>query len=162
MRPGHFRGVTTVVSVLFNIVQPDLAVFGEKDFQQLRLIEKMVEDLKLDISIIRGPLVRESDGLAMSSRNVRLSPEARRQALLISKGLFAAQELFENGERGGERLTAAVWRTLSQTSAIRVEYVACVSERDLSELMEVNRPARLLVAAVVGGVRLIDNIGLMP
>lgn len=162
MRPGHFRGVTTVVSILFNIVQPDLAVFGEKDFQQLRLIEKMVDDLKLPISIVRGTLVREADGLAMSSRNVRLSSEARRDALLLSRGLFAAQTLFEGGERDPGRLTSVVREMLGQSSAIKVEYVACVSEHDLSELSEVNRPARLLVAAVVGGVRLIDNIGLVP
>lgn len=102
-RPGHFRGVTTVVSVLFNLVQPDVAVFGEKDFRQLRVIEQMVLDLKFPIKIVRGELVREPDGLAMSSRNVRLSPAARSAALSISRGLMRAQQLFKEGELVGER-----------------------------------------------------------
>lgn len=159
-RPGHFRGVSTVVAMLFNAVQPDAAVFGEKDFQQLRIIERMVQDLHFPIEIIRGPLIREADGLAMSSRNVRLSPEARQRALSISKGLFEAQKAFEKGERSAEILCSLVQKRL-QGSADKVEYVHLVEEDSLKIVSACGpKPCRLLVAAFVGGVRLIDNIQL--
>jgi pantoate--beta-alanine ligase len=158
-RPGHFRGVSTVVSMLFNAVQPDAAVFGEKDFQQLRIIERMVSDLHFPIEIIRGPLIREADGLAMSSRNVRLSPDARQRALAISRGLFLAEKAFQAGERNGKILCGLVQEQL-KGALDKVEYVHLVSEDTLTEVSEVSGACRLLVAAFVGGVRLIDNIQL--
>jgi pantoate--beta-alanine ligase len=156
-RPGHFRGVCTVVSMLFNIVQPDTAVFGEKDFQQLRIIEQMVKDLHFPIEIMRGATVRESDGLAMSSRNVRLSSEARAASLAISKGLFAAQNAFAGGENSAETLRGIVLNELAEQALITPEYVGCVCEQSLAPLDVIDNDARLLVAAQVDGVRLIDN-----
>ena len=161
-RPGHFRGVTTVVSILFNIVQADIAVFGEKDFQQLRVIEQMAEDLKFGVRIVRGPLVREPDGLAMSSRNVRLSPEARRTALSISRGLLRAESQCKAGEKNADTLCAMVQNELRAGGISEIEYVACAAERSLAPLSSVREPARLLVAVNVGGVRLIDNVALVP
>lgn len=159
-RPGHFRGVSTVVTMLFNVVQPDVAVFGEKDFQQLRIIERMVEDLKFPIQIIRGPLVREADGLAMSSRNVRLTPEARQKALGISRGLRSAHAAFKKGEREASALRELVRHELAQPG-ISIEYIELVEEQMLQPVQQVqHEPARMLVAAVVGGVRLIDNMAM--
>lgn len=158
-RPGHFRGVTTVVGMLFNCVQPDYAVFGEKDFQQLRVIEQMVVDLKFPIQILRGPLMRDPDGLAMSSRNIRLGSDARRSALGISRGLFKALDLFRRGENSAEILRQAVLAELAQPG-VEVEYIEVASEDTLNQLPVVIEPARILVAAVIGGVRLIDNIAL--
>lgn len=160
-RPGHFRGVTTVVSMLFNIIQPDVAVFGEKDFQQLRIIERMVEDLKFPLHIMRGPLIREPDGLAMSSRNVRLSPDARSRALHISKGLFAAQAAFRSGEHDSMMLRSIVLKFLTGLTGVSVEYVEVVDEESLLRIECAAPKARIIVAVVVEGVRLIDNIGLM-
>jgi pantoate--beta-alanine ligase len=160
-RPGHFQGVTTVVSMLFNIVEADCAVFGEKDFQQLRIIERLVEDLKFRVEVIRGALVRDPDGLAMSSRNVRLSPESRAQALGISRGLRAAVAAYRAGERRAESLRHLVLRELAGPD-VRVDYVAVALECTLREVETVTEPARVLVAATVGGVRLIDNSALTP
>ena len=155
-RPGHFQGVTTVVSILFNIVQPDFAVFGEKDFQQLRVIERMVEDLKFPIQIVRGPLIRDPDGLAMSSRNVRLGPEARGRALGISRGLRKAQAAFKKGEAKSSVLESIAQNELNDP-AIKIEYITVADEATLSAVEIVSGPARILVALEVGGVRLIDN-----
>lgn len=159
-RPGHFRGVSTVVAMLFNLVQPDVAVFGEKDFQQLRIIEQMVEDLKFPLEIVRGPTVREADGLAMSSRNVRLSKAARPAALLLSQGLFSARTSFAAGQKNAARLCATVQDFLERSSLINPEYVRVVDEQDLKTLELVKDRARLILAAFVDGVRLIDNIEL--
>lgn len=158
-RPGHFRGVTTVVSMLFNCVQPDIAVFGEKDFQQLRLIERMVDDLKFPLRIVRGPLVREPDGLAMSSRNVRLDADSRKRALGISRGLFAAQAAFAAGERRASKLRSLVEETM-QRESLEIDYIEVVREETLQRCEEASPGCRILVAATVGGVRLIDNIAL--
>lgn len=158
-RPGHFQGVTTIVSILFNLVEADCAVFGEKDFQQLRIIERMVEDLKFRVKIIRGALVRDPDGLAMSSRNVRLSAESRSAALGISRGLKAALAAFQGGERAAAVLQRCVERELA-SPAVTLDYIAVANERDLAAVSVVTEPARVLVAAAIGGVRLIDNIGL--
>jgi pantoate--beta-alanine ligase len=111
LRPGHFTGVASVVTILFNVVEPDVAIFGEKDFQQLTLIEQMTRDLKMDIKIVRGALVRDSDGLALSSRNARLSATGREHALLISQGLFAAERAFKDGQRSASSLGAIVRKT---------------------------------------------------
>lgn len=159
-RPGHFRGVTTVVSMLFNLVQPDIAIFGEKDFQQLRIIERMVDDLKFPIEIVRGPLIREADGLAMSSRNVRLQGEARTRALLISKGLFAARAAFAHGEQSAAALREIVMKTLTGVPEVAVEYVEVVEETKLSRVETATASSRIIVAVMVSGVRLIDNIAL--
>jgi pantoate--beta-alanine ligase len=161
-RPGHFRGMSTVVSMLFNLVQPDIAVFGEKDFQQLRIVERMVEDLKFPLKIIRGPSIREPDGLAMSSRNVRLDSEARAKALHISKGLFAAEKAFDSGERDAVALRSIVMKFLSRLDGVAVEYIEVVDESTLQRCDAVNSPSRILVAITVGDVRLIDNVALTP
>jgi pantoate--beta-alanine ligase len=160
-RPGHFQGVTTIVSILFNLVEADCAVFGEKDFQQLRIIERMVEDLKFRVKIIRGELVRDPDGLAMSSRNVRLSPESRAVALGISRGLRAAVAASTAGEHRAGTLRALVARELAG-AAVEIDYIAIADEATLSEVELVTGPSRILVAATIGGVRLIDNMALRP
>jgi len=161
-RPGHFQGVATVLCALFNIIQPDSAVFGEKDFQQLRLVEQLVSDLRFPLEIVRGPLVREEDGLAMSSRNVRLSPEGRKRALALSRGLKKAQEKFNSGTENALELVATVARELEKESAIKIFYLDLVDESDLSVLSEKVSAGRILAAIEVDGVRLLDNIPLCP
>lgn len=157
LRAGHFTGVASVVTILFNAVQPDVAIFGEKDFQQLSLIERMVGDLKMDIEIVRGALVRDSDGLALSSRNARLSPEGRRQALAISRGLFAAQHSFSAGEHCARTLEEIVINEINSMPNPEIDYVSLVNELSLEPLETVNGRCRILVVARVEGVRLLDN-----
>lgn len=159
-RAGHFRGVATVVCVLLNIVQPDTAVFGEKDFQQLRIIEQMVSDLAMPVKIIRGVLVREADGLALSSRNVRLSATGRSKALKISAGLNSACAAFRQGERAARKLESLAGAQLMSERDIRVEYVRLINESDLAVLETAVQGSRIIVAAWIDGVRLIDNIEL--
>lgn len=159
-RPGHFKGVSTVVTILFNLVEPDLAVFGEKDFQQLRIIETMVRDLHLDIEIVRGSTFREDDGLAMSSRNVRLSPEARKIAPTIYKSLSAMRELVSKGEKDVEHVIKFGRAVLSEHKEIKVDYLQIVDEATLLPLKSIIPASRFLVAVELGGIRLIDNIGL--
>lgn len=160
-RPGHFEGVTTVVALLFNIVQPDAAIFGEKDLQQLRLIEQMVRDLHFPITIIRGALIRESDGLALSSRNVRLSVEGRKQALLLSRSLQTARELSAT-DRSAISIITEVKKMYDAQSAVKLEYFSIADERTLesASALETGGVYRALVAAYVEGVRLIDNMQL--
>ena len=157
LRPGHFTGVASVVSILFNIVQPDVAIFGEKDFQQLSLIERMVQDLKFDISIIRGELVRDADGLALSSRNARLSDDGRKHALAISRGLFAAQAAFRCGERDSSRLERVVADSIREMPNPEIDYICLVDEASLEPVKSVSGRCRMLVVARVEGVRLLDN-----
>src|SRR5690348_16617906 len=133
-RPGHFRGVTTVVAKLFNIVKPHFALFGEKDYQQLRTIERMVEDLNFDIQIIAVPTVREPDGLAMSSRNAYLSPDHRRGALALSGALRAAGDIFKSGERDPQKLAQAARDWLAHTREVQVEYVEAVDATTLEKV----------------------------
>lgn len=159
-RPGHFRGVSTVVSMLFNLVQPDIAVFGEKDFQQLRIIERMVDDLKFPLKIIRGPLVREPDGLAMSSRNVRLDRTSRMKALHLSKGLFAAQAAYRAGESDPSQLRSVAMKFLSGIEALEVNYLEVIDEEHLMPAHTATNGSRMLATVTVGGVRLLDNIPL--
>lgn len=159
-RPGHFAGVATVVSILFNAVAPRLAIFGEKDFQQLRVIEQMVEDFKFDIEVIRGELVRDTDGLALSSRNVRLSPEGRRNALAIHRGLVSAQAMAQQGERSAERLEGVVRRSLGEIAVAEIDYIVAVREDTLTRSEVISPLSRMLVAVTVEGVRLLDNIPL--
>jgi pantoate--beta-alanine ligase len=159
-RPGHFQGVSTVVAILFNIIQPHFAVFGEKDFQQLRIIEKMVSDLQFNIKILRAPIVREPDGLAMSSRNVRLSTNERNVAVLLNKALFAAKDCYLDGEKNPKVLCDFAKASLNSVKEIRLEYLELVEPNDLSVAKEAHPSTRLIIAAWVGNVRLIDNLEL--
>jgi pantoate--beta-alanine ligase len=154
-RPGHFRGVTTVVLKLFNIVRPDVAVFGEKDFQQLAVIRAMVRDLALDVDVAGAPLMRDPDGMAMSSRNAFLSPADRAKALAISRGLFAARDAFVRGQRDG--LTAIAAAELAK-AGIEPEYLELRDFTSLAPLSVADRPSVILTAARVGSTRLIDNV----
>ncbi len=161
-RPTHFRGVTTIVAKLFNAVGPCIAAFGRKDYQQWRVIETMVRDLDMPIDVLGCPIVREPDGLALSSRNRYLSTEERRRALCISRGLRRASEAFDAGERSPERLTALVTEDVTSGSD-RIDYVSLVDADDLTPITErIERPVTLLVAAHVGNTRLIDNMTFTP
>jgi len=157
-RPGHFRGVTTVVLKLFNIVQPHRAYFGQKDAQQAIVIKKMVADLNLPLEIVTCPIVREADGLAMSSRNTYLSPEERRQALALPRALMAGRELIERGERDPRKVRERILEALNGVPGVRVDYVEVCSGRDLSEMDILEGPVLLAAAVYVGKTRLIDNI----
>ena len=157
-RPGHFRGVCTVVAKLFNIVQPDLAIFGQKDYQQLVVITRMVRDLCFPIDIIPVPTVREPDGLALSSRNRYLSPADRAQATALWKALTAAKDLFAKGERNPARLQASLRHTLEQSPALRLDYAEIVAGETLEPVVEAQPGAVALVAAYFGQTRLIDNV----
>ncbi len=162
-RPGHFAGVATVVAKLLTIVQPDSAYFGQKDWQQLKVIERMVADLNLPVSIIPYPTVREPDGLAMSSRNVRLSPEARKQALVIPYLLDTAQDLLDSSNREMPTHLGPVLRhwllTLleSQQPTAQLDYIAVVDPETLIDANEITDRALVAIAVRIGGVRLIDN-----
>lgn len=158
-RPGHFRGVTTVVLKLFNIVQPDLAVFGQKDAQQCAVIERMVRDLAVPVEILRGPIVREPDGLALSSRNVYLSPEDRTAAPLIRASLQAAKAAFDAGQHDAGALAAIGRAVLGQDPRFTVQYWDVRDPKSLAVIDNVGRGGALLaVAAYLGTTRLIDNI----
>jgi len=159
-RPGHFRGVATVVAKLFNIVQPDRAYFGKKDYQQLKVIEKMVRDLNFPVEIVPVDTVREEDGLAMSSRNVYLSSDERKVAAKIYRALLKGKEAFLNGERRARVLEELVKGELDNESLFKVQYVEVRDAETLDEIDEINRPAVLAVAVYVGSARLIDNIEL--
>jgi len=160
-RPGHFRGVATIVTKLFNLVQPDLAFFGQKDLQQTSIIRRVVKDLNLPVDILVAPTVREADGLALSSRNAYLSPKARQLALGISRGLFAAERRFQEGERDAGILAAMTRQELRGMDAI--QYCEVVDPLTMDILSgAVGRPAALCVAVVLDGTRLIDNVLLSP
>ena len=154
-RPGHFTGVATVVSKLLAGLQPNLAVFGRKDAQQMVVVKTMIRDLHLPVTIVEAPLVREPDGLALSSRNVRLDYEARSEALAISSGLFQAAGQIEAGEMRGDRLEATV---SASTRNLDTQYATLAALDTMSPIDTLDQPAVLAVAAVVSGVRLIDNI----
>jgi pantoate--beta-alanine ligase len=158
-RPGHFVGVATVVAKLLAIVRPDIAFFGQKDFQQLRVLQTMARDLRLGVDIVGCPIVREPDGLAMSSRNAYLTPEQRRDAVALSRGLFRAREMWEQGERKPVSLSNAVRRYVD-APGIALEYVSVADPLTLAEL-ELIVPADnavISLAARVGKARLIDNV----
>ena len=160
-RPTHFRGVCTIVTKLFNIIQPHVALFGAKDFQQLAVVRRMTQDLNLPIEIIGMPIYREADGLAMSSRNVYLDFEQRRQALALSQAITLAQELVHQGEGDAETIITAVFRHLGVQSLIRSDYVAICHQLTLEPQQRIDRDSVLLIAAFVGQTRLIDNGYLM-
>jgi pantoate--beta-alanine ligase len=157
-RPGHFRGVATIVLKLFNIVRPHVAVFGEKDYQQFLLIKKMVEDLNLNIEIIPGILMREEDGIAMSSRNTYLSPTDREKARRIYRSLQKGKELFESGERRVSSIIDTVEEVLRSKDGIAIQYVEIRDAETLEKIDRVERPAVIAIAERVGSVRLIDNM----
>jgi pantoate--beta-alanine ligase len=156
-RPGHFPGVTTVVLKLFNIVNPHLAVFGQKDYQQWVVIRQMVRDLNLDIEVAGVPTVREKDGLAMSSRNVYLSPEERDSALSLFKALNQARTLFRRGERRASALLKKVRETIASHPGTRIEYAQICDPLTLEEITQIHNRALLALAVWVGSTRLIDN-----
>jgi pantoate--beta-alanine ligase len=161
-RPGHFRGVTTVVSKLFHIVEPDIAVFGQKDAAQLAIIRRMVRDLNMPVEILVGPIVREPDGLAMSSRNAYLDPAQRKQGLVLSRALKCVQKSFEKGERSSAKLIAAGRKVFDQEPGVRLDYFSVVDPDSLEPVEHVTRESLVAVAAYVGTTRLIDNIVLRP
>ena len=160
-RPGHFRGVATVVAKLFNMVQPDLAFFGQKDFQQTVVIRRMARDLNLPVDVVVVPTVREADGLALSSRNAYLDDEARRRALFLSQGLLTAKAAFDTGERDAAKLVAIARGPLTGIDSL--QYLELVDTQNLEAIQgQVDRSAALCVAAYVGNTRLIDNVLLVP
>jgi len=156
-RPGHFKGVATVVLKLLNQVAPQAAVFGEKDYQQLMVIRRMAADLNLDVEIIGRPIVREPDGLAMSSRNTYLNPEERAAALCLYRALLAARELVASGARSREEILAAVEQIINAAPGARIDYVALVDPATLEEVEAIRGEARLLLAVWINNTRLIDN-----
>jgi pantoate--beta-alanine ligase len=166
-RPGHFDGVATVVSKLFSIAGPCRAYFGEKDFQQLAVVRQMTADLSLPVTVVGCPIVREADGLALSSRNVRLSPEERRAAVVLSRALAQGHALLEQGVDYASTLTEAMRRVVGGEPLVQLDYAVAVGADDLVALEVVPDPSsvRLLIAAQVGPVRLIDNcagLGVVP
>jgi pantoate--beta-alanine ligase len=158
MRPGHFRGVTTVVAKLFNAVQPAKAYFGQKDAQQAAVIRRMAGDLNFALEVVVCPTVREPDGLAMSSRNAYLNPEQRRAATVLYRALNAAKEAYEAGERDAEVLRAIMRETLATEPLAHMQYVSCADYDSLEELKTASGKALLSMAVIVGKTRLIDNI----
>ena len=157
-RPGHFRGVTTVVAKLFHIIEPDVAFFGQKDAAQLAIIRRMVRDLNLPVEIAVCPIVREPDGLAMSSRNAYMSSEQRKQALMLHRSLARVQRLANQGERSAVKLTAAGRQEFSPDGPVRLDYFEIVDPETLDPVEDVSGGALVAVAAFVGTTRLIDNI----
>jgi pantoate--beta-alanine ligase len=160
VRPGHFRGVTTVVAKLFNIVQPTRAYFGQKDAQQVVVIKRMVADLNMNLDIIVVPTHREPDGLAMSSRNIYLNPEERQAALVLWKSLNLAQQLWLQGERKAERVQQQMTTLIQKEPLAKIDYISIADPETLEEMAEIDRPALVSLAVRIGKTRLIDNITL--
>jgi len=156
-RPGHFEGVTTVVAKLFNIIKPQYAVFGQKDFQQLSVIRRMVRDLNWDLTIVAHPIVRENDGLAMSSRNTYLSREERRKALCLFKAIQYAKARFADGVKDASRIKAEIRDIISVNSGVDIDYIAIVDKNSLSDQERIDSQSVLALAVRVGATRLIDN-----
>ncbi len=161
-RPGHFRGVTTVVAKLFHIIQPDAAFFGQKDAAQLAIIRRMVRDLNFPVEIVGCPIVREPDGLAMSSRNVYLSPEERRRALVLHRSLEQVEREFRTGDKDGARLAGKGRAVIAGEPAVRLDFFEIVDPDTLEPVDQIAKPALVAVAAYVGSTRLIDNLVLKP
>ena len=157
-RPGHFNGVTTVVSKLFEIVRPDLAFFGQKDAAQVAVLRKMVRDLDMDVEIVVCPIVREKDGLALSSRNVYLSPEQRQQALVLHRSLMRVQHAADQGERDATKLRQIGEQVIAEEPGARLDYFAIVNPDTLDSMTDTSKGALVAVAVYVGTTRLIDNI----
>ena len=154
-RPGHFRGVCTIVAKLFNILQPDAAVFGEKDFQQLAIIRRMVRDLNYEIEIVALPTVREEDGLACSSRNAYLNPEERKQAAVLRRALVAAKD---SGKKSAKEIIQLVSKAIATAPLARIDYVNFVDAETLQPIDDVKPNSVIAIAVYFGRTRLIDNI----
>jgi len=161
-RPGHFKGVTTVVLKLFNIVNPDIAIFGEKDYQQLQVIKQMIKDLNLDIEIVAHPTVREKDGLAMSSRNIYLSSAERESATSLYKALLLAQKLIKEGERDSQKIKEEMEKFIYSFPFTKVQYIEFVDPQTLDPIDKINKPVLCALAVYVGKARLIDNMLITP
>jgi pantoate--beta-alanine ligase len=161
-RPGHFRGVATVVAKLFEIIRPDLAFFGQKDAAQVAVLRKLVDDLDMDVEIVVCPTVREKDGLAMSSRNAYLTPEQRQQALVLHRSLLRVQTAVKQGERDSVKLIEIGKQVMTKERGVRLDYFAVVDSGTLELVADVSRGALVAVAAYLGPTRLIDNILVTP
>jgi pantoate--beta-alanine ligase len=161
-RPGHFRGVATVVSKLFHIVEPDAAFFGQKDAAQVAVIRRMVRDLNFGVEIVVCPIVREADGLAMSSRNAYLSPQERKQALMLHRSLERVRALVNGGERDAAALKAGGCNEITLENGVRLDYFEIVNAETLDPVESVSRGALVAVAAYLGNTRLIDNLVISP
>ena len=157
-RPGHFRGVTTVVSKLFNIVEPDMAFFGQKDAAQVAIIRRMVRDLNIPVEIAVCPIVREADGLAMSSRNAYLDTQQRKAGLVLSRSLREIQRAFELGERDTSKLIETGREVFGKEPSVRLDYLEIVNTETLDPVEKISEPSLVAVAAYVGTARLIDNL----
>lgn len=161
-RPGHFRGVATVVSKLFNIVMPDFAFFGEKDFQQLTVIKQMVLDLNFPVKVEGVPIVREDDGLAMSSRNTYLSEDERKNALVLHKSILKAEEMIKNGERKSSRIIETVENMINECDCSKIDYINICSTKTLEDVEVIENEVVLAMAVFIGKTRLIDNKVIIP
>lgn len=161
-RPTFFRGVATIVTKLFHIVMPHVSIFGEKDFQQLAVIRRMVRDLNLDIRIVGGPTIREADGLAMSSRNAYLKAEQRETALCLNRALTDARERVKKGEVNTARIIDAATAAIDAFPDTQIDYIAVVDVETLESIPRIDRPSRMVLAVKVGTTRLIDNMALNP
>lgn len=157
-RPGHFRGVATVVAKLLNITEADVGYFGQKDAQQVTVIRRMVDDLNMNVKIVAVPIVRESDGLALSSRNQYLNPDERQAALVLSKSLVRAQELLQLGEKDSGQILAVMNDLISREPLARIEYISIVDPTALEPLQQISGPALIALAVKFGKTRLIDNL----
>ena len=157
-RPVHFRGVCTVVTKLFNIVQPDNAYFGQKDAQQLAIIKHMVQDLNMDINVVGCPIVREEEGLAKSSRNTYLSPEERKAALILSKTVKLAKELIDAGEKDADVVVAKMKENIETEPMAKIDYVKAVNGLTMQQQKEIKAPMLIAMAVYIGKTRLIDNM----
>jgi len=157
-RPGHFSGVTTVVSKLFNIVEPDVAYFGQKDAQQVAVIKRMAADLNMNVRIVAVPIVREADGLARSSRNIYLNPAERQAALVLSKSLHLAKEMLACGERDADKIKAAMRGYIMNEPLADIDYISVSDSQTLAELSNIETGALVALAVKIGKTRLIDNM----
>ncbi len=157
-RPGHFRGVTTVVTKLFHIVQPHYAIFGQKDYQQAQVIKRMVDDLNFDLRILVEPTVREPDGLAMSSRNLYLTPAERKDTVILYPSLLRAQELVQEGERDAGRISDMIRKIIADVERAEIDYVSIVDGENLRPISQLKGKVLIALAVKIGKVRLIDNI----
>jgi pantoate--beta-alanine ligase len=161
-RPGHFRGVTTVVAKLFHIIEPDIAFFGQKDAAQFAIIRRMVRDLNMPVAIEACPIIREADGLALSSRNAYLNPGERQSALVLHRSLQRAKKLFDQGERDSAKLIAASKQEFGNKPSTRLDYLEIVDPDSLESMPTISKLALIAVAAFIGNTRLIDNIVVDP
>ncbi|MBX7152922.1 pantoate--beta-alanine ligase [bacterium] len=157
-RPTHFRGVTTVVNKLFNIVEPHVAVFGQKDAQQFLIIKRMTQDLFMPVEVLMAPIIRENDGLAMSSRNIYLNPNERRDAVCLSQALNKAQEMIAGGEVHSSRLADVMRTHIEKHASARIDYIAIVDTENLLPILQVQKNTLIALAVYIGKTRLIDNI----